>query len=130
MGVVNEKKTFNFLHWLQLSIVTYGFVFIGLVYYYQKSIEKRFSLVIKTAFVSLSIICLIVVITGIQDNLIFPQFQKYNEYFRIVNMGLLGYVFFRTLENPDLKNRKALVLMPIGFGLLCLGQFERFLFAI
>src|SRR5574342_598892 len=37
VNAVNNEMTFNFLHWLQLSIVSYGFAFIGLVYYYQKS---------------------------------------------------------------------------------------------
>jgi len=127
---IDDEKTFNFLHWLQLYVVSYGLVFIGLVYYYQKSSEKRFSLVIKTALVSLFLIGLTIVIFGIQDTLIFPQFQRYNEYFRIANMVALGYVVFRTFDNSDLKNRKDLILMPLGFGILFLGQFERFLFAI
>lgn len=127
---VDNERIFNFLHWLQLSIVTYGFAFIGLVYYFQKFNEKKISSIVKTVLASLILVGMTILIIGLQNTQVFPKFQEYNEYFRIVNMIMLGYFVFRTIDNPELRNRKDWILMPFGFAILFAGQFQRFLFTI
>ncbi|MCE9618154.1 MAG: hypothetical protein K8Q88_07345 [Nitrosarchaeum sp.] len=75
------------------------------------------------------IICIMVFVT-ITENDAVPSFTQYNEYFRIVNMVSIGYIVFRTLSNTDIKNRKILFLIPLGFITLFSSQFVRFLFTI
>ncbi|NOS61824.1 MAG: hypothetical protein HOO66_02120, partial [Nitrosarchaeum sp.] len=64
------------------------------------------------------------------ENIGIPPFQQYNEYFRIINMISIGYVVFRTFSNSTIKNRKELILLPLGFVVLLSSQFVRFLFTI
>ncbi len=130
LAAANQNEIFNVLHWLQLSVASYGFVFIGLVYYFKKSTEKKFKLVTKTTMISLIPIGLSLIITGITDNSVLPDFQQYNEYFRIINLMSLGYIIFKIGSNPDLQNRIDLFLLPFGFGIVFLAQFIRLLFTV
>lgn len=127
---VDNESIFNFLHWLQLSIVTYGFAFIGLVYYFQKFSEKKFSSIVRTTLSSLILVGTTIFLIGIENTQLIPRFQEYNEYFRIVNIIMLGYFVFRTMDDPDLRNRKYSILIPFGFTILFASEFQRFLFTI
>src|SRR5574338_768211 len=94
LDAANSNDIFNVLHWLRLSFLSYGFVFIGLVYYFKKSTEKKFRLVTKAALISLIPIGVSLIIAG-TNNSFLPDFQHYNEYFRIVNLAALGYIIFK-----------------------------------
>jgi len=130
LDLVNQNESFNFLHWLKLSITSYGFVFLALVYYFHKSTEKKLSLAIKSTLLSLIPIISLLLLVTVIENLEIPQFQQYNEYFRIVNIISIGYVMFRTFSNSEIRNRKELILLPLGFAVLLLSQFVRFLFTV
>lgn len=129
IDLANQNESFNSLQWLKLSITSYGYVFLALVYYFHKSTEKKFSLAIKSVLLSLipiiSILLLVISIESIE----ILRFQQYNEYFRIVNIISIGYVVFSTFSNSEIKNRK-LILIPLGFAVLLSSQFIRFLFTI
>ena len=130
LDLANQNESYNLFHWSKLSITSYGFAFLALVYYFQKSTEKKFSLVIKSMLLSvIPVISLLLLVTVI-ENIGIPPFQQYNEYFRVVNMISIGYVVFRTFRNSTIKNRKELILLPLGFVVLLSSQFVRFLFTI
>lgn len=130
IDLANQNESFNLLQWVKLSITSYGYAFLALVYYFYKSTEKKFSLVIKSTSLSfIPIISILLLVISI-ENIVIPPFQQYNEYFRIVNIISIGYVVFRTFSNSELRNRKELFLIPIGFIVLLLSQFSRFLFAV
>jgi len=130
VNFANKSDSFNILHWIQLSITSFGYAFLALVYYFQKSTEKKFSLIIKSILLSLTPIISLLLFVIVTENIEIPLFQQYNEYFRIVNIISIGYVMFRTFNNSEIKNRKNLILIPLGFAILLLSQFIRFLFAI
>jgi hypothetical protein len=130
IDLANQNESFNLLQWVKLSITSYGYAFLALVYYFYKSTEKKFSLVIKSILLSFIPIISISLLVISLENIVIPPFQQYNEYFRIVNIISIGYVVFRTFSNSELRNRKELFLIPIGFTVLFLSQFSRFLFAI
>jgi len=127
---VSQNDSFNIFRWMQLSITSYGFVFLALVYYFQKSNEKKLSIIIKSIFLSLVPIICVLIFIPLSENIGIPSFQQYNEYFRIINMVSIGYILFRTFNTLELKTRKILFLIPLGFTILFLSQFTRFLFAI
>lgn len=129
LDAANSNDIFNVLHWLRLSLLSYGFVFIGLVYCFKKSTERKFRLVTKTALVSLIPIGASLMIAGINNSFL-PDFQHYNEYFRIANLAALGYIIFKIGTNPDLQTRTDLFLLPLGFCTIFLGQYLRLLFTI
>ncbi|MGQ0606724.1 MAG: hypothetical protein ACT4OD_07255 [Candidatus Nitrosotenuis sp.] len=130
ISFANKDESFNLFHWLQLSITSYGFAFVALVYYLQKSTEKKFSLLIKSALLSFIPIVSLLTLVAVIENIGLPQFQQYNEYFRIVNMISIGYVLFKTFGNPEIKNRKELIILPLGFAVLFSSLFVRFLFTV
>jgi len=129
IDLVNQNESFNLLQWIKLSVTSYGFAFLALVYYFHKSTEKKLSLVIKSMLLSLIPIISILLLAISVENIGFPRFQQYNEYFTIVNMISIGYVVFSTFSNSEIRNRK-LILIPLGFAVLLLSQFTRFLFTI
>lgn len=130
INLANQNESFNFLQWTKLSILSYGYAFLALVYYFHKSTEKKLTLVIKSILFSLiPIISLLLFVTSFESLGTF-SFHHYNEYFRIVNMIFISYVVFRTFDNSEIRNRKELLLLPLGFAVLLLSQFVRFLFTI
>ena len=130
LDLANQNESYNLFHWSKLSITSYGFAFLALVYYFQKSTEKKFSLVIKSMLLSLIPVISLLLLVTVIENIGIPPFQQYNEYFRVVNMISIGYVVFRTFSNPTIKTRKELILLPLGFVILLSSQFIRFLFTI
>ena len=130
INLANQNESFNFLQWEKLFIMSYGYAFLALVYYFNKSTEKKASLVIKSMLLSLiPIISLLLFITSL-ENVEMLSFQQYNEYFRIVNVIFISYVVFKTFGNSAIRNKKELILLPLGFLVLLLSQFVRFLFTI
>lgn len=130
LDAANNNEIFNVLHWSTLSFASYGFVFIGLVYYFKKSTEEKFKLATKITFISLIPIGLSLIVAGITDNSFLPDFHQYNEYFRIVNLVTLGYIILSISSSPDVQNRTELFLLPLGFGTLFLSQFVRLQFTV
>lgn len=129
IDVTNNREIYNVLHWLRLSFVSYGFIVIGLVYYFKKYTEKKFKMVIKTALISLIPIGLSLVVTGIGNSFL-PDFHQYNEYFRILNLVALGYIILKIGSNPELQTRSDLFVLPVGFGIVFLSQYLRLLFTV
>lgn len=130
INLANQNESFNSHQWIKLSIQSYGYAFLALVYYFNKPTEKKLSFVIKLVSLSLvSVIFLLFIVTSLESFGIL-SFKQYNEYFRIINMISIGYIVFRTLSNLDIKNRKILFLIPLGFIILLSSQFARFLFTI
>lgn len=130
INLANQSESFNFLQWEKLSIMSYGYAFLALVYYFHKSTEKKVSLVIKSMLLSLiPIISLLLFVTYL-ENVEMLSFQQYNEYFRIVNAIFLSYVVFKIFGNSAIRNRQELILLPLGFVVLLLSQLVRFLFTI
>jgi hypothetical protein len=129
IDLANQNDSFNSIQWLKLSITSYGYAFLALVYHFHKSTEKKLSLVIKSLLLSLIPIVSILLFIVSAESIGMPRFQQYNEYFRIVNMASIGYIVFSTFSNSELRNRK-LILIPLGFTILLLSQFTRFLFTI
>lgn len=125
----SQRESFNLFQWINLSCASYGYVFLASVYYFHKSTEKKLSLIIKSIFLSLVPIISILSLVVYIEILRIPEFQNYNEYFRIVNIISIGYVVFSTSSNFEIRKRK-LILMPLGFVILLSSQFIRFLFAI
>ena len=130
IDLANQNESFNLLQWVKLSITSYGYAFLALVYYFHKSTEKKFLLVIKSMLLSLTPIISILLLVISIENIGMPPFQQYNEYFRIVNIISIGYIVFRTFSNSEIKNRKELILIPLGFAVLFSSQLVRFLFTI
>lgn len=130
INLTDQNESFNFTQWAKLSIMSYGYAFLALVYYFHKSTEKKFSLVIKSMLLSLiPIISLLLFVTFFESDGM-PPFQQYNEYFRIVNTISIAYVVFRTLDNSEIRNRKELILLPLGFVVLLSSQLVRLLFTV
>lgn len=129
LDITNNHVVYNVLHWLRLSFVSYGFAVIGLVYYFKKSTEKKFRLVIKTALISLIPIGLSLIITGVGNSFL-PDFHQYNEYFRILNLIALGYIILKIGSNPELQTRSDLFVLPLGFAIVFLSQYLRLWFTV
>ena len=130
INLTNQNEFFNFTQWAKLSIMSYGYAFLALVYYFHKSTEKKLSLVIKSMLLSLIPIISLLLFVTFLESVGMPPFQQYNEYFRIVNTISIGYVVFRTFDNSEIRNRKELILLPLGFVVLLSSQLVRLLFTI
>jgi hypothetical protein len=113
------------LHWLQLLIRTFAFVFLAVTYYFSNKPAKKsrqlWNITFSLLTVGLFILLLIVIIN--------PQstIQAYYEsqlYIRIFNVVCLAYVAIQTLRSHVKQLDPTTIWIPQGFILLGVSQYS------
>jgi hypothetical protein len=113
------------LHWLQLLIRTFAFVFLAITYHFSNKPAKKNRVIWNITFSLLSV----ALITFLLILIIIPQsmIQAYYEvqvYIRIFNVLCLTYITIHTLRNHVKQPDPTTIWIPQGFILLGVSQYS------
>lgn len=120
-----NPEIFNLLFWLRLLSLSYGFSFLAVSYYYKHREEDRTPFMMRIG--ALSVIPIMIVIAAVvilPPAFDFPAYNQVDEYFRVFNLVMLGYVFKSTLGSIVEQGRKEFMYIPAAFAILWLGQYS------
>lgn len=120
-----NPEIFNLLFWLRLLSLSYGFSFLAVSYYYKHREEDRTPFMMRIG--ALSVIPIMIVIAAVvilPPAFNFPPYNQVDEYFRVFNLVMLGYVFKSTLSSIVEQGRKEFMYIPAAFAILWLGQYS------
>lgn len=120
-----NPEIFNLLFWLRLLSLSYGFSFLAVSYYYKHREEDRTPFMMRIG--ALSVIPIMIVIAAVvilPPAFDFPAYNQVDEYFRVFNLVMLGYVFKSTLGSIVEQGRKEFMYIPAAFAVLWLGQYS------
>jgi hypothetical protein len=126
-----NPELFNMLFWLRLLSLSYGFSFLAISYYYKH--REEYSIPLSMRIGALSAIPIMIVITVIviaPPAFGLPAYNVIDEYFRVFNLFMLGYVFISTLGSIVEQGRKEFVYIPAAYAVLWLGQYSGLLFGL
>lgn len=120
----------NEILWMKTILLSYGFSFIAASYYYKSksgtslhSINRIFSLAIIPVVLMIGVLSMLHVIDLL-------DYFTVEEYFRMYNLLILGYVVKHTLEYAVSSGRKQFLYLPIAFVILWLGQFTALIYSL
>jgi len=120
-----NMEIFNMFFWLRLLSLSYGFSFIAVSYYYKHREEDKIPLMMRIGALSvIPLMIMIGVVVILPPAFDFPPYNQADEYFRIFNLVMLGYVFTSTLSSMVEQGRKEFIYIPAAYAVLWLGQYS------
>jgi len=120
-----NPEIFNLLFWLRLLSLSYGFSFIAVSYYYKHREEDRIPWIMRIGALSvIPIMIMIALVVILPPAFDFPPYNQADEYFRVFNLIMLGYVFKSTLSSIVEQGRKEFMYIPAAYAILWLGQYS------
>ncbi len=126
-----DMEIFNLLFWLRLLSLSYGFSFIAVSYYYKHREEDKSPMMMRIGALSaIPLMAVIVIIVFVPPALEFPPYNQVDEYFRVFNLFMLGYVFRSTLSSIVEQGRKEFMYIPTAYAVLWLGQYSSLIFGL
>jgi hypothetical protein len=115
----------NNAKWLQLFTQAYAFSFLAVAYFYSKKPAKNMYLRWVITYAALIIVAaasfLFVVALSILG---LPSYKSVDEYFRLVNMTYLAYIFIHTIRSHMTSPDPKTIWIPFGFLLLAFSQYS------
>jgi len=120
-----NPEIFNLFFWLRLLSLSYGFSFLAVSYYYKHREEDRTPWMMRIAALSaIPIMIMISLVMIVPPAFDFPAYNQADEYFRVFNLVMLGYVFKSTLGSIVEQGRKEFLYIPAAYAILWLGQYS------
>ena len=128
-NIMMDTEYHNEILWIKAILMSYGFSFIAASYYYKsksgntlRSINHIFSLAIIP-------VVFIIVILSVLDVIDLFDYFTVEEYLRVYNLLILGYIIKHVLDSIILSGRKELVYIPLAFVILWFGQFSALIYS-
>ena len=126
-----NMEIFNLFFWLRLLSLSYGFSFIAVSYYYKHREEDKTPMMMRMGALSaIPVMVVIVIMVFVPPALEFPPYNQVDEYFRVFNLFVLGYVFRSTLSSIVEQGRKEFMYIPAAYAVLWLGQYSSLIFGL
>jgi hypothetical protein len=126
-----NPDVFNMLFWLRLLSLSYGFSFLAVSYYHKHREEDRTPWIMRIGALSvIPLAGLVVALVVLPPSFDFPPYNQVDEYFRMLNLIALAYVFRSTLVSIVEQGRKAFMYVPAAYAILWLGQYSSLTFAL
>jgi hypothetical protein len=122
-------EIYNMLFWLRLLSLSYGFSFVAMSYHYKHRDEDRTPWIMRV--IAISVIPIVIVTTLViltPPAFDFPAYNRLDEYFGVLNLVMLGYVFKSSLDSIVTQGRKEFIYIPAAFAILWLGQYSALIF--
>ncbi len=120
-----NPQIFNLLFWMRLLCLSYGFSFIAVSYFYKHREADKTMMMKVAALSAVSLIIMMAIIVIVPPVLVLPPYNEVDEYFRVFNLFMLGYVFKSTLGSIVQQGRKEFMYMRLGHNSIINFMIER-----
>jgi len=120
-----NPEIFNMLFWMRLLSLSYGFSFLAASYYYKRREDDKTPWMMRIGALSvIPIMIMIALVVILPPAFDFPPYNQVDEYFRVFNLVILGYVFKSTLSSIVEQGKKEFMYIPAAYAILWLGQYS------
>lgn len=126
-----DPGLFNFVYWMGILSLSYGFSFLAVSYYCKHREEDKVPLLMRISALSAIPLMLVIAVVAILPlTLDLPPYHNMDEYFSAFNMVALGYVFKSTIGSIVDQGKRGFKYIPAAYAVLWLGQYSAFIYNI
>jgi len=121
----------DYIKWLQLFTQAYAFAFLAATYYFSKKPSERSRLWWDITYAALGFAAVVSYLVVFEPPMFgLPSYKTVDEYFRLFNMICLAYISVHTLRSHTSRPDPKTIWIPLGFLLLCFGQYSSLIWSI